>query len=148
MKRILKNNQTGNTIFGIIIGFVIVVIIIILLLSLVKGFGFGFGSGNGNGDGDRAINSETPIDTKEQTEKEIEKTSGETQRIDIAINGNDYSYENKKYNLDELITCLPENNENIEIVITHNNSSFDAAEKLIKKLNEMGYRYSENNADD
>lgn len=120
---------------------IVIVAAIIILLSLL-GLGLGFGLGTGKGEesqpSNASITSQPPVSSSES-----ENIVNDRQIISIAVVDNDYSYENKRIELDELTRLLAEMEPGFVVEITDDNASLNAYNRLLDALDSLSISYVE-----
>lgn len=134
MKRKLK----GISVIGIIAIIAIVIVAVVIFLGF-GGKGIGGGKGNGKGSGTKEA---TTISVEEVTE-EILVTTEELKYIEITVSGNEYIFQNQKYEMDELISTVKKQAESLDVRITDDHSSIKAYKYLTEALSENSIHYIE-----
>jgi len=123
----------------IIIAVIVIVAAVIVgaVLFGKGGLGFGGGKGDGEGDGD-AVAAVANISEKEEEKPETEEINS----VELRISGNEYIYNNDKYNLDEIQALVEKIKEldDISVKLIDDDASEKAYQAIEKALKENSIR--------
>ena len=125
-------------ILGILAGIIIIAIIISIFWN---GLGLGMADGETNNETNNESSSSQPVaDKKEDT---TESQSKYESVYVISVVKNDYIYNNKTIELDELLRSFEESSENFLVEIIDDNASLKAYNQLTESLEAMKITYTE-----
>ncbi len=115
----------------------ILVAAMMILLSLL-GLGFGLGAGKG---AESQPSSTSSITQPPVSSSESEHSVNDQKIISISVVDNDYSYGNKRIELDALTQILAEMEPGFVVEITDDNASLKAYNRLLDVLDSLSISY-------
>jgi hypothetical protein len=141
---------------------IILTILVVLILAaaawIMLGRGSGFGIGSGSGFGKKSANNLTAVSAVESVESDIAETNKaesdeqedkdipddrDLNIIEVSVVENEYFYENRRTEIDELLESLNKIDMDIVVKITDDSATLKAYNKLLEKLEEALIPYME-----
>ncbi len=134
MIRRLRSNR-GAIHIAVIIVVVVVVAAAVIVGFLTDGFGLGGGKGNDEGAGNASSVQSEP-NTSEPVVEELDF-------LNVTVSENEYLYQNRRLQLDELMDKLVVDAADTRVKVTDENASKRAYKNLISALEDKNIHYIE-----